>query len=31
LLAANPKYPPLYPKQELQIFGVVRGMIRRFN
>lgn len=31
LLAANPKYPPLYPKQELQIFGVVRGVIRRFN
>lgn len=31
LLAANPKYPPLYPKQELQIFGVVKGVIRRFN
>lgn len=31
LLAANPKYPPFYPKHELQIHGIVRGVIRRFN
>ncbi len=31
LLAANPKYPPFYPKHELQIFGIVKGVIRRFN
>lgn len=31
LEAANPKYPPFYPNQELQIFGVVRGVIRKFS
>jgi repressor LexA len=31
LEAANPKYPPLYPHQELQIFGVVRAVVRKFN
>ncbi len=31
LEAANPKYPPLYPSQELQIFGVVRAVIRKLN
>lgn len=31
LEAANPKYPPLYPHQELQIFGVVKAVIRKFN
>lgn len=31
LEAANPKYPPLYPKQELQIYGVVKAVIRKFN
>lgn len=31
LEAANPKYPPLYPRQELQIYGVVRAVIRKFN
>lgn len=29
LEAANPKYPPFYPKQELTIHGVVRGVIRK--
>ncbi len=31
LMAANQKYPPFYPRQELQIFGVVRAVIRKFN
>jgi SOS regulatory protein LexA len=31
LKAANPKYPPLYPKRELQIFGVVKAVIRKMN
>lgn len=31
LEAANNKYPPLYPKYELEIFGVVRAVIRKFN
>lgn len=31
LEAANPKYPPFYPRQELQIFGVVRAVVRKFN
>lgn len=31
LEAANPKYPPFYPKQELEIFGVVKAVIRKFN
>lgn len=31
LEAANPKYPPLYPHQELQIYGVVKAVIRKFN
>lgn len=31
LEAANPKYPPFYPVQELEIFGVVKAVIRKFN
>ncbi len=31
LEAANPKYPPFYPRQELQIFGVVKAVVRKFN
>ena len=31
LEAANPKYPPFYPSQELQIFGVVKAVVRKFN
>ncbi len=31
LEAANPKYPPLYPRQNLQIFGVVKALVRKFN
>ena len=30
LEAANPKYPPFYPTQELVIRGVVKGVIRKF-
>ena len=29
LLAANSKYPPFYPKQELKIHGVVRAVLRK--
>lgn len=29
LEAANIKYPPLYPKQELKIHGIVRGVVRK--
>ncbi|MBF0428628.1 MAG: LexA family transcriptional regulator [Magnetococcales bacterium] len=28
---ANPDYPILYPKQSLTLFGVVTGLIRRYN
>lgn len=31
LEAANPKYPPFFPHQELQIFGVVKAVVRKFN
>ncbi len=31
LESANPKYPPFYPQQELQIFGVVKAVVRKFN
>jgi len=31
LQAANSKYPPLFPKNQLQIYGVVRGLIRKIN
>ena len=31
LEAANPKYPAFYPNQELQIFGVVKAVIRKLN
>lgn len=31
LVAANPNYPPLYPQYELQIHGVVKAVIRKFN
>lgn len=31
LEAANPKYPPLYPKKSLEIYGVVKGVIRKIN
>ena len=29
LMPANPKYPPIFPKSELLIFGVVRGLVRK--
>ncbi len=31
LKAANPKYPPFFPKEELQIFGVVKAVIRKLS
>jgi repressor LexA len=31
LEAANPRYPRFYPKRELQIYGVVRGLVRKIN
>lgn len=31
LEAANPKYPPFIPRQELQVFGVVKGVVRKYN
>lgn len=31
LEAANPKYPPFYPKQELKIHGVVKAVVRKVN
>lgn len=31
LSAANPKYPSFYPKEELQIFGIVKAVVRKFN
>ena len=30
LQAANPKYPPLFPKTDLQIYGIVKAVIRKF-
>lgn len=31
LEAANPKYPPFYPREELRIHGVVRAVLRKVN
>lgn len=31
LSAANPKYPSFYPREELQIFGIVKAVVRKFN
>ncbi|MEK9169485.1 MAG: LexA family transcriptional regulator [Patescibacteria group bacterium] len=31
LEAANPKYPPFYPINDLQIYGIVKGVIRKIN
>lgn len=31
LEAANPKYPPFYPRFDLQIFGVVKAVIRKMT
>lgn len=31
LHAANPKYPDFYPREELKIFGVVIGVIRKYQ
>jgi len=31
LEAANPKYPPFFPINDLQIYGIVRGVIRKIN
>jgi repressor LexA len=29
LVAANPNYPPFYPKYELKIHGIVQGVVRK--
>jgi repressor LexA len=31
LEAANPKYPIFSPKNQLEVFGVVRGVVRKYN
>ena len=31
LESANPKYPPFYPRNDLEIFGVVKAVVRKFN
>ena len=31
LEAANPKYPPFYPRQELKIHGVIKAVVRKVN
>lgn len=31
LVAANPKYPHFYPHEDLQIFGTVKAVVRKFN
>lgn len=31
LVPANPKYPVLHPKEELQIAGVVAAVVRRYR
>lgn len=31
LEAANPKYPPLYPQDQLEIFGVVKAIVRKLQ
>lgn len=31
LEAANPKYPIFWPRESLQIFGVVKAVVRKFN
>jgi len=31
LVAANPKYPAFYPHEDLQIFGTVKAVVRKFN
>ena len=31
LEAANPKYPPFYPRQELMIHGIVKGVVRKMT
>lgn len=31
LIAANPRYPPFVPKEELSITGVVTGVVRKYH
>ncbi|MFC1790345.1 LexA family protein [Patescibacteria group bacterium] len=31
LVSANKKYPPFYPQENLRIFGVVKGLVRKIN
>lgn len=31
LIAHNPKYPPIHPKTDLTIFGIVQGIVRNYG
>lgn len=31
LESANPKYPPLFPKKELLVHGIVKGLVRKIK
>lgn len=31
LISANKKYPPIYPKENLEIFGIVISVIRKYH
>jgi len=31
LEAANPKYPPFHPRENLEIYGVVKAVVRKLN
>lgn len=31
LIAANPKYPPFSPQHELQVFGIVKAVVRKLR
>jgi SOS-response transcriptional repressor LexA len=31
LRAANPKYPSFTPKEELQVFGIVKAVVRKLR
>jgi repressor LexA len=31
LEAANPKYKPIYPKEELQVMAVLRAVVRKYG
>ena len=31
LEAANPKYPPIIPREELRIAGVITALVRKYH